>query len=343
MSLSKNKYFMCGLIRWVGQSLPLQGKGVNSIARNNIAKSSIVKSNIAKNSIAKSSIVKSNIAKNSIAKMSVAVTVLICSLSAFGVGDRINCDGNTDIQKYNEGKEWLKNTSSPYYLYNLYRLGLMSVCMGKPEAMSYFQQASDLGHIVSTLALGEYYETSQSFDSSQAPPATQEDLDAAIYYYKKAGELVNNTPNYPKGASKDMYSFERNKHFSYRIFTRLPYLYFHGYNQALEDIIISQEKIIYTDSLNVLSRMRDSAQDCLERPALSVWKDDKQRIYSNQQTTCGAFFDFANQALPLEQERMAIVENCTTPLSECSKHQEIYSQINQLRSVMFSQLSSEEF
>ena len=279
----------------------------------------------------------------SLYKHGLMIFVLAFSMSAFGVGDRINCDGQTDIQKYNKLKEKLNNTSSDFYLYRLYKLGLMSVCMGKPEAMSYFQQASDLGHIISTLTLGAYYEASQSFDSSQAPPDTQEDLDAAIYYYKKAGELVNNISNYPKEASDDMPSFEHELHTSYHIFTRLPYLYFHGYNTALEDIISSQEKITYTDLLNVLSHMRDSAQDCLERPALSIWKENKQRVYSKQQTTCGAFFDFADQALPLEQERMAIVENCTAPLSECPKHQEIYSQINQLRSVMFSQLSSAGF
>ena len=272
----------------------------------------------------------------SLYKHGLAIFVLAFSMSAFGAIDRIDCKNKTDVQKYNDIRERAKDTSSGYYLLRLYKLGIRSICMGKPEAMSYFQQASDLNYIASTLALGGYYEASQSFDNSQAPPDTQEDLDAAIYYYKKAVELVNNISNYPEEASKGMYSLESEIYVSYHIFTRLPYLYFHGYDQALEDIISSQEKITYTDSLNVLSRMRDSAQDCLERPALSVWKENKQEIYSNQQTTCGAFFDFASQALPLEQERMAIVENCTAPLSECSKHQEIYSQINQLKSVMFS-------
>ena len=267
-----------------------------------------------------------------------ALLVLVCSSDAFGVKGKIYCSDN-DIQKYNKYKERLEDTSNEYYLYKLYRFGLMSFCMGRPvNAMSYWQQAFDLGHIASAFILGISYETDHTFDSLHAPPGTRENLDAAIYYYEEAAKRVNNIPDYPDGASENMDNLENEWYISYYIFTRLPWLYFHGYDTALQDVVDNEEKVDYTDSLDVLDAMLDSARNCLERPALPIWQSDKQEVYSHQQTVCDAFFDFAGQALPLEEERMTIARDCAAPLSECPEHRDIYGRIDRLKGEMFSRL-----
>ena len=98
--------------------------------------------------------------------------------------------------------------------------------------------------------------------------------------------------------------------------------------------------MLYEDSVEVLEKMRDSAERCLRRPALSEWQNKRGQTHQAMQVQCQARRDFATQAIPLEQERINVARKCSGPLSDCPEHQEIVNQLVDLSNVMGDKVDS---
>ena len=259
------------------------------------------------------------------------------SLNAFSVGDILGCNSSHSLERYNKLHKLIKNDSNIALVYNLAKT---SLCLGKKnEGMSHLQKASDSGHIVATYLLGLYYKKNQTFNSSEKTNSL-ENLNNAIHYYKKAAQLIEATPNYPAGATEDMEYIESTVYTSYYVFRNLPDLYFKGYSIAVGNIINGIERVSYTDTLEVLDNMRITAIMCVERHSLSVWNSKRNIIYQAQQIKCEAYLRFAEAVYPLEQQRIPIAQTCQSPISECSKHQEVVNQVGQLVRDMFNKINS---
>ena len=124
------------------------------------------------------------------------------------------------------------------------------------------------------------------------------------------------------------------------VFYWLPYLYYTGYTRALDEVLNSEEKLHYEDSLDILNNMLEVSQTCLRRPALSAWKERKQQVKSLLNAGCSAMKDFADTALMLEQNRINASEKCRGALSACATHQEVVAQIREEENKMLSRLDA---
>ncbi|MCY4383433.1 MAG: hypothetical protein OXE44_09820 [Nitrospinae bacterium] len=258
------------------------------------------------------------------------------SPNAVAAGDALGCNSNYNLEMYNELHQLIKKDSNIALVYNLAKTAL---CLGKAnEGMSHLQKASDSGHIVATYLLGVYYERNQTFNSSEVTNGF-ENLNNAIHYYKKAAQIIESLSNYPRGATRDMEYIESRSHTSYYVFRTLPGLYFEGYAIAIEDITKGQ-RVSYTDTLEVLDKIRLTSIMCLERPALSVWKEKRDIIYEAQQIGCRALLSFAEGVYPLEQKRIQRIQSCKVPPRDCSEHKEVLNQIYALANNMFAQMKS---
>ena len=212
----------------------------------------------------------------------------------------------------------------------------MSLCIGREaEGLAHLQKASDSGHIAATHLLGLYFKLNQSFSRQELGHIeSQDDLNSAIHYYEKAAQIIDDTSNYPEGVTADMGELEYYLYHSYYIFATIPDLYQYGYSKAVEEILNSEEKLTYVDTLDVLGKMRDAAERCVQRPSLSGWYDKEAEVYEVQQVRCGAYLDYARAVLPLEQRRIEVAQSCTVPLGRCPNHQNIVNQLDQQRRMM---------
>ena len=263
---------------------------------------------------------------------------LMFSLNSFGVVDLIRCKSHYNLEKYNELHQRIKKNPR---ITSIYNLGIVSLCLGKEEGMSHLQKASDSGHIAATHLLGLYFMANRSFNRAERGRISNlDDFNSAIHYYEKAAQMIEETDNYPRGATADMDDIEYYVYTSYYVFATIPELYFSGYDKAIKDIVNSQDKVSYVDTLEVLKKMRDSAERCVNRPSLSSWEDKGEDLYQVQQVRCGAYLNYAREVLPLEEGRIQIAQGCGDSLSECSNHQDILNQINQVKSMMNGAISS---
>ena len=258
---------------------------------------------------------------------------------ARAVGDMIHCQAHDNMEDYNEFKEILSRDpgSTPI----MFTLGIKALCFDRiQEGMAYMQRASDMGHVDATDTIAIYYSSDGTFDSANGITKDQKNYDATIYYYEKAADLIESANNYPKGVSDDQDSLENENHTSANVFTQLPFVYYMGYVHAMIEILNSSEKLLYEDSIEVLEKMRHSADRCLRRPALSEWQSEKERIYRAMQVQCQARKDFAAQSIPLEKKRMRVARNCSGPLGDCPEHKEITDQIIHLSDIMGAKIRS---
>lgn len=269
-----------------------------------------------------------------------ALALALCwPLNTYGVVNIIKCDSSDTLKVYNYFHNLVKKDASDSSA--IYTLGTIAVCMGKEEeGLSHIQTAANLGHVVANRLLGMYYASNKTFDRSQDSDE-QEEFDAVIYYYDRAAQLIESLPNYPQDATVDIRdSLEYDNVVSYRIFTTLPDLYLNGYGRAIMDTLNNPERVSYTDTLEVLHKMREASMRCLKRPALSAWKEKRERVYEAQQIKCGASLEFAETVLPLEQQRLQVEKNCVVHPSQCPEHQEIMNTLIKARGKMFEQKAS---
>ena len=219
----------------------------------------------------------------------------------------------------------------------LYGAGIEGLCLEKvQEGMGYMQRASDLGHPQASYVIAQYYETDGTLDKPSPLTHNQEYIDSMFYYYERARKQIESASQYPKGSSKDMSFLEGVGYASAHVFISLANLRYQLYARAIGEILESSEKLEFTDSIVILTRMRDSAETCLERQPLSVWREKKVHVHNVMQVKCRAYKEFAQNALPLEAERIEVATACSAPLSECQQHQDIINQLVELSQVMVS-------
>ncbi len=259
--------------------------------------------------------------------------------NSFGAVDLIKCGGNDNLERYNKFHQLIKKHPKSLFIYSL---GIISVCIGKEkEGMAHLQRASDSGHISATHLLGLYFMANRSFDRAERGRiGNLEDYNSAVHYYEKAARMIESLGNYPKGTTLDMEEIEYQVYTSYYVFATIPELYFNGYNKALGDIVNSRERLSYVDTLDVLGKMRRSAERCVQRPSLAGWYDKKETLYQVQQVRCGAYLDYARSVSPLEERRIKAAQGCKGSLSGCSSHREILNEINRIKSMMDGAINS---
>ena len=219
-------------------------------------------------------------------------------------------------------------------------MSINTLCMGNiTEGMALLERASDGGHVNANYLMGRYYKQDKTFDISRKT-SDPHNYNAMLFYYERAAELIESNPQYPEGAYSNTSYLEEHNRVSARVFVSLPGFYYDGYSMALYDILNSAEKVSYTDTLEVLGKMLDSAERCLQRPALAVWKSKRAEIGHALKVRCRAKRDFAEQAIPVEEKRMVTAERCAVPLKECPEHQKIMNTLIGLANAMSKKLNS---
>ena len=259
--------------------------------------------------------------------------------NSFGTVDLFKCDSNDTLERYKKLHQLIKRKPR---ITSVYNLGIISLCIGKEaEGMANLQRASDSGHISATHLLGLYFMANRSFTRAERGRiGNLEDFNSAVHYYEKTARMIEENNNYPENTTTDMYEIEYYVYTSYYVFATIPELYFNGYTKALEDIVNSRERLSYVDTLDVLRKMRRSAERCVKRPPLSSWEDKKETLYQVQQVRCGAYLDYARSVSPLEERRIKAAQSCKGSLSGCSSHREILNQINRIKSMMDGAINS---
>ena len=254
------------------------------------------------------------------------------------VGDMIDCS-DSSLEDYQTHKRIAQK--NPNDSVQAYVVGIEALCLNRiQEGMAYMQRASDMGHVGASDAIAIYYYSDGTFSNANGITKDQKNYDATIYYYERAAEQIESAPNYPKGVNEDQDSLENENRTSAYVFTQLPYVYYMGYVHAMIEITSSSEKLLYEDSVAVLEKMQDSANRCLRMPALYEWHNRRERTHRAMQLQCQARRDFASQAIDLEQERIKVARDCSGPLGDCLKHQEIVDRLIYLSNVMDDKISS---
>ena len=278
-------------------------------------------------------------ARNGWTAIKFALAALVLSSSylfapgAHGAVDLVKCGSSDLLEKYNQTKIKIQTRQKLFYVYNL---GVVSLCLGKEdEGLANLQRASDSGHIGATHLLGVYFMANESFDSSQRLRINNQDsFDSAVHYFTTSAQMIESLDNYPGGTTLDMPELEDKVYTSYHIFATIPELYYYGYDKSLKDIVNSQERLFYADTLDVLDKMRGSAERCSQRPSLSAWYEKEEEVYQVQQIRCGAYLNYARAVLPLEVQRIQVAERCEGPLGGCSAHQEIVAEVERIEAMM---------
>ncbi len=263
------------------------------------------------------------------------------SLNVIAAGDLVTCKKNDSLESYSDLYQKIEKTADITNNIDLvYNLARTALCVDRdPEGMMFLQRAIDNGHIPATYLLGIYYRYNQTFYSSEYSN-NLENIDTAIRYYTKAMQMIEDLPDYPKGTTGDIGHIEHTEHISYHLFTGVPFLYFRGYFITFDTIINDNTlyKSNYTDTLEILYKMKNSAKQCLNRPALDVWQEERSMLYASQQLKCNTFLKFAETAYPLEKQRIQTAQSCQEPLKKCYEHQEIVNKINESAKEMFQQI-----
>lgn len=253
---------------------------------------------------------------------------------AFSI-DGFTCEGVTGT---------VSGPSNPNDPVSNYAAGFIMYCSGDARGLGHIEKASEMGHVTSSYFLGEYHRKDKDLNSSTSLPTTQEDYDAAIFYYERAATQIENTSNYPKKAHRGVDKGEGKRYMSVRTFLHLISLYFDGYSLALGDML--ENDVSYTDTIQVLENMKSAADRCLKRPSLSVWGTRQDEIANSKQVICQARKDFAEKALGTEQvpglefRRIEIAKHCDVALSRCPEHQAIFQELVQATQEMNNEVNS---
>ena len=250
-------------------------------------------------------------------------------------------DINVSVERYNNLHELIRESDNIKKDSDLiYNLGIVSHCLGKAEeGIKHLKRAFSLGHINATRLLALYYFFNQSFVIKNNFIDNREDFNKAIYYFKKAEQMIDQTPNYPENSNDDAIFFEFNMHTSARVFVQVAAIYFDGYALAMNQLIENND-LSYNDTLTVLDNLKKEAHRCLARPALDMWEDEKEEVYNAMQVKCTALLDFEREVRPLEIERLKIEQTCEQALKDCTEHQEIENKIEQIYNKTITQFNS---
>ena len=254
----------------------------------------------------------------------------VFSLNAFGmVGDLIKCES----VDYNSRLKVFKK--EPNDILNIYHLGIGALCTGRTdEGIKHIKQASNRGHIMASEIVALHYKTDGTLDSSAKLTKDPVNFDKMLFYYERAAEQIESARNYPEGVTEDMPYLEEHSWTSAKVFVSLPALYYRGYGRSVGGALRGEAD--YVDTIEVLHRMRDAADRCLDRPSLSVWNGRREIIANALQVRCQAMWDFSDNVISLEEERIRIARNCSVALRDCPEHKQVMEQLTQLAREMRS-------
>ena len=258
------------------------------------------------------------------------------------VGDAIGCANRMTPERYQKKLHGL--SKRPNDRIRMYIAGIYGLCLGKTqEGMGHIQRAAEMGHISANKVMAEYYRTDGSLDGVRDRhriTENQQNFDNAVHYYRETAQLIESNPNYPSGVNRDQRILENKSLSSAGIFYWLPYFYYTGYTRALDEIMNSEEKLHYEDSLDILANMEDVSRICLNRPSLSEWRERRQEVTSLLQAGCSAMKDFADTVLPLEQQRIEVSAKCNGALRGCAAHQQLMNKIRSAENNMLERLDA---
>ena len=247
------------------------------------------------------------------------------------------CNDNHTNKRYNH--LYQSSLDGNINIDDMYHLGITSLCLGKTqEGMDYLQKAADTDHIVANFVLGSYYKNNHSFNPANLKYNTDlANWDKTIDYYTKTTQIIEFLPNYPEGSTEETISTESSNHLSYWLFTQLPAVHLDKYLMIITNTITKNKEKV-TDTLDILTKVKESATHCLARPALDIWKKDKDSMKEKQKRVCENLQKIAKIVYPLEEERLQIAQNCQVPLKKCYEHKKILSVIRLLIKFYSSQM-----
>ncbi len=268
-----------------------------------------------------------------IATVGILILSFLLSLNSYGIVNTIQCSDTHTLENYNTVLALQKNNLKPALRY---ALGITAICIGRyNEGLNHMRIASEEGHAVATAILGQYYDNNQTFDINQS--TNLEITYKSIAYYEKAADQIEAISPYPEGSPIETLSLhEYRSMISYRVFAKLPALYFDVYSKVLQEIM--ENSAFHADTIDILQKLEDAAIRCLKRPALSAWEDKKELVYKAQQMECQAFLNFVEAAYPLEDERIQIGNNCKVSLDQCEPHQKKIEQIIKKAQILFKEI-----
>ena len=269
-------------------------------------------------------------------------TIILITLALFGFNsiaeqNVLDCGGN-DQEHYNLMQEAYNIKPD---VESTYSLGYSSICQGyMAKGVELLEQASDGGHVIASYFMGVYFDKNETFDNNMKPTRDVEGLNAMLYHYERAAQQISSNPGYPHNTFRGIPYTEENGYTSARVFYNIPNSYYRMYLTALRSILNNVEPDVSNDTLVVLNKMQQSAEECMDRPSLAIWGDNQSRVYNVMQVRCEAFSTFAEKTLPLEKERRQIEPTCETPIKECEAHKKIIKQIVAVKNTMVEQFNS---
>ena len=283
-----------------------------------------------------------NIKRNILAIITIGIFTFGVSPVSHAAGDAIKCSSRVTPENYQIKLRAI--SIEPNNRIYKYIAGIYGLCLGKTqEGMGHIQRSAEMGHVQAHKVMAEYYRSDGSLDGVKDRhriTKDQQNFDNAVHYYRKTFQLIESNPAYPRGANRDQRSLERQALSSASVFYWLTYLYYTGYARALDEIVNSDEKLHYEDSLDILDNMGDISQACLNWPTLSEWKERKQRVSSLLKSGCSAMKDFVDTVWTLEQERIDVSGKCRGALRGCAEHQRLMKQIRSAENDMLRRLDA---
>ena len=265
-------------------------------------------------------------------------------LQVLAHGNLLHCYGDPAVWNRNARDIYFRNPQSAVAAYNL---GMSFLCMDRiPEGIHYIELASQGKHIQATYLLALFYERDGTFDSKHE--LTHKALDKTIFYYNQTEKQIEAAAEYPYGIHEDMYSIEQREHTSIKVFLNLPILYFNKFSRELNHLLAKETRIGHPvsypeagETVKSLSNMQLFAHKCIQRPHPANWLHDEVRRWQVQQIQCQAMLHFAEEAIPLETERLALAGYCRLfKDSHCMLHDAVSHQLVDLFGIMQQQVES---
>ncbi len=276
------------------------------------------------------------------AKISALTLSLVFSLNSFGEKNMIPCNFFS-LGTYSDAKLYIQRRPDDAHLMSI--MALSAFCMGKEkEGLELLKRTSAMGHVHATYLMGAYYASGETFNSKYwLTPDRKDDSEnfaSAIYYYEQAADQIMSAFYYPYGVNPDQPDWERHYTTTAKVFVGLPNFYYEVYMRAVENTLADSKrgkKMSDADTIVGLVKMRNWSERCLKRPVLDVWKVHIGIGITNaMKANCQVMNNFAVQVLPLEQQRIKIVEDqCKDVLlHECTEHQNIFNQIMDVSDIL---------